>query len=212
MPKKSAVWPPDAAVGDVFAYHLQVIKGTTGKWREATDGEEGETITGTFTPTACEPREFSCDCEESDCANEGSLKKMSANSEYHLKQHLVKHHASSLLGRAVKKQKGPGRPRGTGGGSVQTSSLYIMFSPTRSLAKKIEEEGQDSPVVKNHVAGSSSASPVVTTQPAPVQANGGSGDVGGMSDGNSDNFDDMPDAAQKTPSTWLQDLVAVSSI
>jgi hypothetical protein len=66
-------------------------RGNDRKWREATDGEEGEAITGTFTLTAYEPRKFiSCDFEESDCANDGSLSNKVANSDCHLKQHLVK--------------------------------------------------------------------------------------------------------------------------
>jgi hypothetical protein len=95
-PKRAMGWPPKGSrVGDSFEYKIHVVE-RGGEWHEAKEGE-GETITGTFMLLSHLPRQFGCYCEDEKCPLARPLLLESTNTEVHLKQHLVKEHAASLL-------------------------------------------------------------------------------------------------------------------
>jgi hypothetical protein len=76
------------------------IQVPTGKWREATDvarKERQSRAPSHSQRTSLGSLASIVNCEEIDCANDGSLSNKVANSEYHLKQHLVKRRVDTVL-------------------------------------------------------------------------------------------------------------------
>jgi ubiquitin len=102
--QESSSWPPEGSrVCDSYEFKLHVVE-REGKWHEAAPGE-GDAISGTFMLLSHLPRQFGCYCEEENCPYADALLLESTNTQLHLKQHMLEHHAAALLKCANKKKR-----------------------------------------------------------------------------------------------------------
>jgi hypothetical protein len=102
--KGNRSWPPEGSrVCDSYEFKLYVVE-REGEWHEAAAGE-GDAITGAFMLLSKLPRQFGCYCEGEKCPDADELLLESTNTQLHLKQHMVEHHAAALLNCANEKKR-----------------------------------------------------------------------------------------------------------